>query len=315
MKTGKKMEFKHQSVRDLAWAISSPPLISSPGELCLWPDYGWYQDAFDETLSILIDTDRDPTQLEKLLAQQKDRRLGKYFETMWAYWFERHPRYQIIASNLQIIIDGETLGEMDFIVLDRRSGKTMHWEVAVKFYLGVGDTRRLSGWHGPNLRDRLDLKVAHLQDRQSALSDDARVRRWLQQQSIEIEQCAVILKGRLYYPWTIRNEQLPESAVIQKHCPAECAPQHEYGWWLTRSQFDDEIADDEPLISLINRGYMEKISTKSVKNSITKTTMFENESNGLIRFPMQVQLCNDHRSWDRAFITGNEWPDYASKKT
>ena len=258
MKTGEHMDFKHQSVRDLAWAISSPPLISSPGGLCLWPDHGWYQDAYEESLSILIDTDRDPAQLEKLLAQQKDRRLGKYFETMWAYWFDRHPRYQVIANNLQIIIDNETLGEMDFIILDRHSGLTMHWEVAVKFYLGIGDTRQLDSWYGPNLRDRLDIKVAHLHSRQSAISADPRVRRWLLQQSICIDQCTVIMKGRLYYPWSISDDVATGSAVIEKFSPQLCSPKHEYSWWLTRSQFDAEIAEDERIIPLINRGYMEK---------------------------------------------------------
>ena len=40
----------------------------------------------------------DPSELEILLDSQKDRRLGKYFETLWFYWFSKNPRYEIIEN-------------------------------------------------------------------------------------------------------------------------------------------------------------------------------------------------------------------------
>ena len=158
-------EFKHQSVRDLAWAVSSPPLLSRISSACVWPDYQWYRQLNAEAQSWLTLVDADPAELDEMLAQQKDRRLGKYFETLWLYWLMRNERYQIIANNLQVIIDGRTLGEIDFIVFDKTTKQTMHWEMAIKFYLGMGDTREMCNWHGPNLRDRLDIKVQHLLQR------------------------------------------------------------------------------------------------------------------------------------------------------
>jgi hypothetical protein len=119
-------EFKHQSVRDLAWAIVSPPLIAQPSGVCRWPQQFWFERQYEDTLSWLNTLDQDPAELEELLSGQKDRRLGKYFETLWFYWFSHHPRYQIIENNLQIIIDGETFGEMDIIVFDKLTKKTTH---------------------------------------------------------------------------------------------------------------------------------------------------------------------------------------------
>jgi hypothetical protein len=129
--------FKHQSVRDLAWAISSPPLVLQPDQSCRWPDSRWYQCAYEESLPWFRKVDEDPSELEDMLDKQKDRRLGKVFETLWLYWFSHHPRYEVIENNLQIIVDGETLGEIDFIVFDKVSNQMVHWEVAVKFYLGA----------------------------------------------------------------------------------------------------------------------------------------------------------------------------------
>ncbi len=50
-------------------------------------------------------------------------------------------------------------------------------------------------WHGPNLRDRLDIKVDHLLHRQSVISRDQRVAQWLKRRDLQIDSCAVILKG------------------------------------------------------------------------------------------------------------------------
>jgi len=198
-------EFRHQCVRDLAWAIASPPLhsqvVSKAPQHCVWPTSQWYQQLYDESLPWLKKLDSDPSALEALIGKQRDRRLGKYFETLWFYWLKFSPRYEIVENNVQVIIDGETLGEIDFIVFDKITRQTIHWELAVKFYLGHGDTREMKNWHGLNLRDRLDIKVDHLLHKQSMISKDRRVKQWLHRHKIKIDQCAVILKGRLYYPW------------------------------------------------------------------------------------------------------------------
>ena len=70
----------------------------------------------------------------------------------------------------------------------------------IKFYLGVGDTRVQSNWHGPGKKDRLDLKVSHLKHRQSVICQQAVVQKMLQEQGFQVDGCGVILKGQLFYP-------------------------------------------------------------------------------------------------------------------
>ena len=298
-------EFKHQSVRDLAWAVASPPLITQPEHGCLWPDSRWYQQAYLQTLPWLNALDDDPAELDNLLAGQKDRRLGKYFETLWYFWLSHHPRYQIIENNLQVIIDGETLGEIDFIVLDKKTKQVLHWEVAIKFYLGVGDTAEMSNWHGPNLRDRLDIKVDHLLHRQSTITNNPRVAEWLAQRGIRIDGCAVILKGRLYYPW---HSDVSWSDSSGRTSPALCSADHLRGWWLNTEQFEQRFDNKQRFMPLINSGWLEKIPTNSVKKFYTKKRIFETLSNKILRLPLHLMLCDLEHTRDRVFLTAKNWP-------
>lgn len=297
--------FKHRSVRDLAWAISSPPLISphissGPGS-CVWPESQWFLRLYESSLFWLQDIDEDPADLDAMLAGQKDRRLGKYFETLWYYWLRKHPRYEIIENNLQIIFDGETLGEMDFILFDKKTGRTLHWELAVKFYLGIGDTSQMSNWHGPNLRDRLDLKVEHLSHRQSIISKQPRVMQWLKQRGIQIDECRVILKGRLYYPWS-------DDVLSKEVSPPQCSSEHLRSRWLNTVQFESGFDEKQCFMPLINEGWLERIPTHSVKKFYYKNDIFETVSNKSLGLPLHLGLCNPASIGDRLFLVGFDWP-------
>ena len=310
--------FRNQSVRDLAWAVGSAPLIRQPsigqqithdGNECMWPDSRWFRSLYRGSIELFERADASPDELDDLLAAQKDRRLGKYYETLWYYFFANHPGYEVLASNLQVIIDGRTLGEFDFIVLDKAAGRTIHVEVAVKFFLAAGDperggTRDMANWYGPNLRDRLDQKVDHLNQRQVRLASQPEVGEYLSTLGISIDGCMVFLKGRLFYPWQLRAYE----GRLMDFAPSQCADDHPYSWWLSRDQFDEVCDETQCIMPLISRGWLERIPTASVKNSITKSALFETVSNKKMRLPLLVQSCNPCHSWDRAFLTANDWP-------
>ena len=302
-------EYKHQAVRDLAWAVSSPPLILQQSHPCLWPPADWFLQLAKDALPWLASIDEDPVELEALITGQKDRRLGKYFETLWFYWLSHNKRFDIVENNVQIIIDGETLGEIDFVLFDNVTRQTIHWEVAVKFYLGIGDTREMCHWHGPQLRDRLDIKVQHLRQRQSLISKDPRVSRWLSTQGIHIDQCAVILKGRLYYPWACFGQHGQNGRLATALMPAECAPGHLFSGWLTQSQFVEVFDESQLFMPLIDKGWLEKIPTHFEGELFNKKTLVEIISDDAMRFPLHVQLCNPHSSVDRVFIVDDDWPN------
>ena len=311
-------EFKHQCVQDLVWAVFSPPIISQPiisqpVHRCVWPSGLWYRQLSKGSSSWLKELDADPAALEALLSQQKDRRLGKYFETLWLYWLKHNPRYEIVENNVQVIIDGETLGEIDFIVFDNTRKQTIHWEVAVKFYLGAADTREMCNWHGPNCRDRLDIKVDHLLYKQSVISKNQRVKQWLQGQNIIIDQCAVILKGRLYYPWAVLQRCYQHEASLHAVTPSSCSTEHLFGCWFTYKEFDevfDVVLDEAQLfLPLINQGWMGEVPTNALQQCVSKTALFKLLANKSIRLPLHLMLSKPIHGVDRVFIVDEHWPN------
>lgn len=290
--------YQHRCVSDLAWAVSSPPLLEYPGGDCRWFSGEWYREQYRQIEGQLTEIDRDPARLQSLLAAQKDQRLGNYFETLWAFALEMNPRYSLVERNLQIVDGKHTLGEMDFIVRDNETGRHAHWELAIKFYLGTGDTIRHDAWHGPGQKDRLDLKINHLLSRQTLLSSHPVARAELVRRGIEIRDCAVILKGRLFYPWQRGGPG---------RFPQYASPLHPGGSWLTRRQVLGAYGADARFRPLIRSGWMAG-EPASGESGLSIEELLAMVDSGQLRLPLLVSRpgAAPERAW--LFIVDNDWP-------
>lgn len=133
--------------------------------------------------------------LIRLLEQGRSRRLGIYFENLWAFAFQHHPNYRLLARNLPIRSEGRTLGELDFVVQHLPDDATEHWELAVKFYLQIQ-----SQWVGPGLRDRLDIKLARMADHQLPIAHTTEAITTLNQHGIRLDRKWALMPGRLFTP-------------------------------------------------------------------------------------------------------------------
>jgi hypothetical protein len=151
-----------------------------------------------------------------------NQRLGRYFEALLAFWLSHDPGYELLYHDLQMQVDGRTLGAFDFIVRDRVTDATVHIEVAIKFYLGTGGDE----WPGPNRGDSLPRKLAHMQQVQSRLSLNPAVRQQLLDIGVAIDRRMVMLKGRLFYP--AMTEQAP---------PLQACAGHLQGQWWQQDRF------------------------------------------------------------------------------
>jgi len=198
--------FTNRIVRDLAWVIASPPLVTGTFNNTHWWSYNDCLKEFDACLPVLLALDQDPTPLVEHFQQLKSGRLGLRFEHFIAYWLIISPNYELVAQNIQIIEPFtnphkkgcHTHGELDFIILNTLTNKTIHLEVAVKFYLGCPPYEDSFRWYGTNTRDQLGKKVAHLKDHQTQLSD--KFSSYLQERGYIIDEKQCFLKGRLFYP-------------------------------------------------------------------------------------------------------------------
>lgn len=153
-------------------------------------------------------------------------RFGHQMERFFSYWLSANPRFEILAENLQIIRDGITLGEFDFIVRDNVEGRILHIELAFKFYLGIrnnGDYRNYLSWVGPNRNDTLALKLQKLGEKQFFLLKSNAAKEQLARMGIEADTVrqALCLKGQLYTPtgWNPKEEDVNLGAVHGRWIP------------------------------------------------------------------------------------------------
>lgn len=134
-------------------------------------------------------------------------RLGRRFELLVAALLSGSGRYQILAQDCQITAQGRTLGAPDLIVRDLRCGEIEHWELTVKFYLGLA-----SGWLGPGKRDWLEQKAAHLKTRQLPLLARPEAQAWLATKGWQPARSRLCSRGILFgdgpsYPWLSPGHQ------------------------------------------------------------------------------------------------------------
>jgi hypothetical protein len=300
--------YQHHIVRDLAWAIASPPLLNLEQAPCSWYRDEWYRDLYMASQDWLRRLDEAPEELQQRLDQQKDRRLGRYFETLWAFWLDNNPRFEVIEQNLPLRDEGKTLGELDFLVLDKTSDKYLHWEVAVKFYLGLGDIREHTNWHGPGKKDRLDLKVEHLLNRQSVICQRPVVQKLLRGMDHHVDACGVILKGRLFYPYATF-----ENGIM----PVDANPHHLRSYWLTMSDLQRKYAvahhEIKHFSPLVGYGWMASAQQDHKIAWLSMAELLEAIQNGDYRLPLYVSCGQEDGRNERFFVVADHWTDDLSQ--
>lgn len=212
--------FHDPRVRDLVWVMAAPGLMrdSSAQDFALSDAFG--QETVLRAMPYLQALDRRPAALHDWIAARQPQRLGRYFETLLEYWLTHLMVAQLVAANLPVKTGDIVMGEYDFLWRDE-AGALNHWEASVKFYLQVDAAAGLAGYVGTLTRDRLDLKFAHLRDKQLKLATTPAGEAALPH-SGEAVSARALLKGWLFYPHG-------QAMII----PApEVSPQHLSGWWL-----------------------------------------------------------------------------------
>ncbi len=248
-------QLRHASVRDLAFLLLSPPLLH-PGHP-RWK--GAVQEFSEEELRVwrrwLLVQDMAPEALERFLTHEAASnessptrlRLGHYAEQLLAFALSNAPPdlgLTLIARNVTLVAAGSrtTSGELDFVV--ERHGVVEHWEMAVKFYLCIGNqsledfvapaalAANIAGNAGSALQhsaiDSLGSKLAHMFDKQLAL--DALLKH-SETPEFDIPGSITVsrayLRGWLFYPAYARG-------YAASSVPTDWGlhPQHAHGIWL-----------------------------------------------------------------------------------
>lgn len=222
------------AVRDLAWVITSPPLLADAGWRQRHPLSAsrWARDP-ELLFDWLQQLDQNSQALDHWLSRSSNRRLGLYYEHLWQFALHAAPDVELLTANLPIRQAGHTLGELDLLIRDSEGDH--HLELAIKLYLGTETQHgeQLANWIGPGSRDRLDLKLNHLRQHQLPLSATDAGQNVLQALHIEPAPAELWLSGYLFYPW-------PQGCQP----PLGAHPQHLHGQWLHRRNWTAFIAQD-----------------------------------------------------------------------
>ncbi|WLT01534.1 DUF1853 family protein [Snodgrassella alvi] len=191
---------KKTIVRDLASLLTAPPPWISSAEIPVSVLLG------DEGFRFLLSLDEQPESLYLFLKKHGgyQSRLGIYAERLLRYWFLHAPHSRLIAHNVQVQHNQQTLGAFDFIVQLNES--IYHLELATKYY--GSRSNQPENFTGLNPTDQLINKMHKIQQ-QLRLSTEPAAENILKDLSLEHEQLqhASIIRGMLFM--TEPQQQLP----------------------------------------------------------------------------------------------------------
>lgn len=168
-----------------------------------------------------------------------NQKLGHLYEDVLSLALKASPDIELLGHNVQIFNeDKQTIGELDFIIQDRRHNAYIHLELGVKFYLAYETP---DGWQfpGPNDRDNWPKKLARLQEHQLCLTSNPEGRELLRSRfninEIEVRQ---LIYGCLFIP-------------INHTGPAPrldfMANEARTGQWLYAHQWDEHFSDHKDI--------------------------------------------------------------------
>ncbi len=158
--------------------------------------------------------------------------LGMQAEACLEASLKESKNYKLLAANLQINGERETLGELDFIAKNLKTQKVVHIELACKFYLfdeAAGSTEE-EKWIGPNRKDSLFDKLEKVRLKQFPLLQKTATIQKLKALEVEMPTYQQLcLKAFLFLP-----KKMNRSTFANKY--ADCIVGH----WMKQIDFDEE---------------------------------------------------------------------------
>jgi hypothetical protein len=213
--------------------------------------------------------------------------IGKQAEVCFEYYLKHSKRYKLIAANIQINGEKETLGEIDYLVFDIEAQKTLHIELACKFYLYDSDLKEpsVNKWIGPNRKDTLKEKLDKLQNKQFPLLRKTETQDILKKLNIDanIFRQQLCLKAFLFLRKGISINRFSEN---YQACVV--------GYWIPFSEFISEDTDGkyaipkkkEWLLPLENMedwvNFAEALTIISLQIDTKKSTLVYKKTNSII---------------------------------
>ena len=142
--------------------------------------------------------------------------LGKRIERFFEFYINQSANYELIKSNIQIIHDKETLGELDFLIYDKKNQKYFHIEHIYKYYLyDISFKNEIDRFIGPNRDDSFAKKIKKLKNKQLPLLYKNETQKYLDGIDINNIEQKVCFKGNIYVPLNLLGKEIP---IVNNAC-------------------------------------------------------------------------------------------------
>lgn len=289
------MEVKH-AYQDLVWAAQSASLVRDDLTACL------VQEAELERLR----SHQTFEAFRKFLLRREgelNHKVGMYFELLVEFLISDVLKARIIHRGEQVVENGRTVGEIDFIF--EHHSTIWHLEAAVKFYMALPEAHSNgSCLVGPNSRDCFEAKIDRMFSHQLPLS-----RRFCP----AVTQRVAYVKGRIFYP-----ANSPDVSYSLPSVPRELNPEHDVGVWCRVAECHDVLRSIKADCYWL-RGKPHWLSdARKQIDSIDVSTISEISAYLVRHFanshrPIMLSALIEVDGWleevERVFVVNNLWPD------
>ncbi|WP_139958114.1 DUF1853 family protein [Flavicella sediminum] len=137
--------------------------------------------------------------------------LGKRAEFYFVAYINSSEKYALQSENIQIYQNKITVGELDFLILDRTTKEIIHTELTYKFYLYDPNysSVEIENWIGPNRNDSLSQKLEKLNNKQLPLLFKEETKQTIKALNLgsTVEQQQICFKAQLFIPYAKPKQQ------------------------------------------------------------------------------------------------------------
>ncbi len=297
--------YEVQQVRDLAWAIFSPPLIDFYPDCTI--DFIASQTTDDEKvffLKLLSELNNNPDELIDFIEEKNSHLLGKYFETLIEFSFIKSPSKDLLATNLQINRGGNTIGELDFIYKDLITNEIIHLETSGKFFIALPNSKKTLIFLGPNPNDSLGKKLQKIKQTQINLTTKPETKVVLKHIGVMSEVAPkVLFKGYAFYHFNSSSK-----SPLFSH-------NHFTGVFARISEIEN-IKDDVLMWKILRRNeWVSPFVTKEKSELQQWEAILERIENYFTKenYPLLIAKFSQKEDFyfesERYFIISDNWPD------
>jgi len=305
-------ETPKQLMQRLAWCVLTPELVTIPQNFFVHAnDRAQFWQSFKRE----VERNTQEKRIDKLyqdIEQLKTFRLGDLFECFINFIFSVHPDYQVIERNLQVIVDGVTLGELDLLVQNKNNRSLLHIEMASKFYLNIPWMGK-DFWVGSNVKDRLDLKLDRLIHHQLALSSHPAMLHWLAERNLPKAQACSLLRGQLFHSLSSMSERMklsdtgstPDSQMRNSFKALSAT-----AVWATSEELEQGLQSLGQSTEQLSVVRLEKFQWLGLCDfSHTPSNLSDLLEQGVAKRPSILRINADNEDEFSVFWLPSEWPD------